>query len=103
MDKYINSNQLTNRIAEDVMDVDKNALYDVLSQLNNNNPVKQVLVRMCDKIEYLEQLSRTATASLLDFSTLSHDDIMQILEIDRKELDNIIDGKTISYDEMGDR
>ena len=29
--------------------------------------------------------------------------IRRFLEIDRKELDNIIDGKTISYDEMGDR
>ena len=100
MEIYINSNNLTNRIAEDITDVNKDALYNALSQLNNNNPVKQILVQMCDKIEHLEQLSKMATASLLDFSVLSHDDIMQILEIDREELDNIVDGKTINHDEL---
>lgn len=49
----INSWELTKDIASCIPHTDKDALYAALSMMENKNPVKHVLVQMCDKIKQL--------------------------------------------------
>lgn len=63
MKALINSAELTKRIIDcisDGYDDEENReeteklLYDSLSQLNNDNPIKQLLIKLCETIEELE-------------------------------------------------
>lgn len=63
MKALINSAELTKRIIDcisDGYDDEENReeteklLYDSLSQLNNDNPIKAALIKLCETIEELE-------------------------------------------------
>lgn len=63
MKTLINSAELTKRIIDcisDGYDDEENReeteklLYDSLSQLNNDNPIKAALIKLCETIEELE-------------------------------------------------
>ena len=63
MKALINSAELTKRIIDcisDRYDDEENReeteklLYDSLSQLNNDNPIKATLIKLCETIEELE-------------------------------------------------
>lgn len=63
MKTLINSAELTKRIIDcisDGYDDEENReeteklLYDRLSQLNNDNPIKAALIKLCETIEELE-------------------------------------------------
>ena len=63
MKALINSAELTKRIIDcisDGYDDEENReeteklLYDSLSQLNNDNPIKATLIKLCETIEELE-------------------------------------------------